>query len=134
PPGPTPPQPTPPGPTPPTPKPSNAFLLTPSGSSSSSLQSVITTSGPGAASQWGSFSSLASAGRAKRLTACRGTKKITKAGRYRLSCKLTSAVRSARRREAVRVTLRTTFTPTGGTARTITRFVTLKKTSSGVTG
>jgi hypothetical protein len=47
---------------------------------------------------------------------------------------LTSAVRSARRRGAVRVLLRTTFTPTGGAARTITRLVTLKKTSSGVTG
>jgi hypothetical protein len=32
------------------------------------------------------------------------------------------------------VTLRTTFTPTGGSARTITRKVTLKKTRGGVTG
>jgi hypothetical protein len=32
------------------------------------------------------------------------------------------------------VTLRTTFTPTGGSARTVTRTVTLRKTSSGVTG
>jgi len=134
PPGPAPPGPTPPGPKPPGPMPSNAFLLTPSGSSSSSLRSVITTSGAGAASQRGSFSSSPGSPNAKRLTACKGSKKITKAGRYTLSCKLTSAVRSARRKNSIRVTLRTTFTPTGGTARTITRVVTLKKTSSGVTG
>ena len=132
------PTPTPPGPGPtppgPTPKPSNAFVLTPSGSSTSSLQSVITTNGPGVALQQGSFSSLATARSAKRLTACSDSKKITKAGRYKLGCTLTSAVRSARRRGSVRVLLRTTFTPTGGAARTITRVVTLKKTSSGVTG
>ena len=136
PPDPTPPDPTPPGPTPPgpTPKPSNAFTLTPSGSSGSSLQSVITTSGPGVAQQQGSFSSLSGARSAKALTACTSSRKLAKAGRYKLSCKLTSAIRSARRRGAVRVLLRTTFTPTGGAARTTTRVVTLKKTSSGVTG
>jgi hypothetical protein len=32
------------------------------------------------------------------------------------------------------VRLKTTFTPTGGSARSVTRTVTLKKTSSGVTG
>jgi hypothetical protein len=114
--------------------PSNAFLLTPSGSSSSSLRSVITTSGAGAASQRGSFSSSPGSPSAKRLTACTDSKKITKAGRHTLSCKLTSAVRSARRKNSIRVALRTTFTPTGGTARSVTRTVTLKKTSSGVTG
>ena len=136
PPDPTPPDPTPPGPTPPgpTPKPSNAFTLAPSGSSTSSLQSVITTNGPGVAQQQGSFSSLSGARSAKELIACTSSRKLAKAGRYTLGCKLTSAVRSARRRGAVRVLLRTTFTPTGGAARTITRVVTLKKTSSGVTG
>ena len=118
----------------PIPKSSSAFILTPSGSSTSSLRSVITTGGPGVAQQRGSFSSLSGARSARALIACTGSRKLTKAGRYKLSCKLTSAIRSARRRGAVRVLLRTTFTPTGGTARTITRVVTLKKTSSGVTG
>ena len=140
PPGPTPPEPTPPETTPPETTlpettPSNAFVLTPSGSSSSSLRSVITTSGPGVALQRASFSSLTAARSAKRLTACTSSRKITKAGRYTLSCKLTSAARSARRRGALRITLVTTFTPTGGIARTITRVVTLKKTGGGgVTG
>ena len=77
---------------------------------------------------------LSGARSAKALTACTSSRKLAKAGRYTLGCKLTSAVRSARRRGSVRVLLRTTFTPTGGAARTITRVVTLKKTSSGVTG
>ena len=59
---------------------------------------------------------------------------ITKAGRHKVNCTLTSAARSARRRGSLRMTLITTFTPTGGTARAISRMVTLKKTSSGVTG
>ena len=63
-----------------------------------------------------------------------GSRKITKAGRYKINCTLTARARSARRRGAIRVTLTTTFTPTGGTARSVTRNVTLKKTSSGVTG
>ena len=90
--------------------------------------------GPGTATQRGTFNSSSTARSAKRVTACTGSKKITKAGRYKLTCKLTSAARSASRRGAIRVTLTTTFKPTGGTARSVTRTVTLKKTSSGVTG
>ena len=43
-------------------------------------------------------------------------------------------VSTASRRRVIRVTLTTTFKPTGGTARSVTRTVTLKKTNSGVTG
>ena len=118
----------------PTPKPSNRFVLSPVAASSSALQSVIVTSSPGAATQRGTFNSSSTARSAKRVTACADSKKNTKAGRYKLTCELTSAARSARRRGAIRVTLTTTFKPTGGTARSVTRTVTLKKTSSGVTG
>jgi hypothetical protein len=118
----------------PTPTPSNRFVLSPVTASSSALKSVIVTSSPGAATQRGTFNSPSTARSAKRLTACAGSKKLTKAGRYKLTCKLTSAARSARRRGAIRVTLTTTFKPTGGTARSVTRTVTLKKTSSGITG
>ena len=48
------------------------------------------------------------------------------AGRYTIDCKLTSVARSARRRGSIRVTLTTTFTPTGGTVRSVTQ----KNTSS----
>jgi titin len=124
-----------PTPTPtPTPKPSNRFVLSPVAASSSALQSVIVTSNPGTATQRGTFNSPSTARSAKRVTACADSKKITKAGRYKLTCELTSAARSARRRGAIRVTLTTTFKPTGGTARSVARTITLKKTSSGITG
>ena len=95
------------------------------------LRSAIVVSDPGAANQAGTFIYAPSG---KRLKACTGSKTITKAGRNKIDCKLTSAARSARRRASIRVTLVTTFKPTGGTARAITRKVTLKKISSGVTG
>ncbi|MSX01618.1 MAG: hypothetical protein F2813_00480 [Actinobacteria bacterium] len=120
--------------TPPAPPPSNEFVLSRVVANSSTLQSVIAVSSPGTATQYGTFNYSSAARSAKRLTACAGSKKITKAGRYKLTCKLTSAARSARRRGAIRVTLVTTFKPTGGTTRSVTRTVTLKKTSSGVTG
>ena len=125
---------TPPPPPPPPPPPSNVFRVSGDGASTANLMTVITVPGAGNASQAGSFYGAGTARSARAATACRGSKKISKAGRYRVSCKLTSAARSARRRHAIRVTLRTTFTPTGGAARTVTRTVTLKKTSSGVTG
>ena len=129
---PTPPGPVPPGPTPPGPP--NAFVTRITGTSSTSVSSFITVPGAGSTSQAGTFNSSSSGRSAKLTTACRGTKKVTKAGRYRLSCQLTSAARSARRKGSIRVSLKTTFTPTGGAARSVTRNVTLKKTSSGVTG
>ena len=116
------------------PAPSNLFTVRLDGASTTAVSSLITVPGAGKASQAGTFSASSTARSAKTVTACRDSKKISKAGRYRLSCKLTSAARSARRKHSIRVTLRTTFTPTGGSARTVTRTVTLRKTSSGVTG
>ncbi len=116
------------------PAPSNLFTVRLDGASTTAVSSLITVPGAGKASQAGTFSASSSARSAKTVTACRDSKKISKAGRYRLSCKLTSAARAARRKHSIRLTLRTTFTPTGGSARTVTRTVTLKKTSSGVTG
>jgi len=114
--------------------PSNTFTLSPSRVLGSSITSLIIVTGRGVTNQRGSFSGGAGARNSKTLTACRSSRKITKAGRYKLTCTLTSAARSARRRGPIRVTLTTTFTPTGGTARSATRKVTLKKASSGVTG
>ena len=116
------------------PAPSNLFTVRLDGASTTAVSSLITVPGAGKASQTGTFSASSSAHSAKTVTACRDSKKISKAGRYRLSCKLTAATRAARRNHSIRLTLRTTFTPTGGSARTVTRTVTLRKTSSGVTG
>ena len=116
------------------PAPTNTLTLSPIRVLGSSIRSFIIVTGPGVANQRGSFSGGAGARNSKTLTACRSSRTITKAGRYKVSCKLTAAARSARRRGPIRVTLTTTFTPTGGTASAIERKVTLKKTSSGVTG
>uniref|UniRef100_A0A6J5ZT19 Unannotated protein n=1 Tax=freshwater metagenome TaxID=449393 RepID=A0A6J5ZT19_9ZZZZ len=116
------------------PAPSNLFTVSADGASTADLLTLVKVPGPGTAAQLGTFSGAASSRSARRVTACRASKKLSKAGRYKLSCKLTSAARSARRKGSIRVSLRTTFTPTGGAARTVTRTVTLKKTSSGVTG
>ena len=124
-----------PTPTPtPTPDPSNKFVTLPVDATNSVLQSTLVVSDPGIATQMGTFIYSSGARSARRLTACTGSRKITKAGRYKINCTLTSGARSARRRGSIHVTLTTTFTPTGGTARSVTRTVTLKKTSSGVTG
>lgn len=131
---PTPPGPTPPGPTPPGPAPSNRFGIVPGPANGTSLSSTLIVPGPGTATQYGSFSGLPAARGARRLTACTGSKVITKAGRYRIACRLTAAARSARRRGPVRVSLRTTFTPAGGTARTILRTVTLPSNKPNFTG
>ena len=122
-----------PTPTPP-PDPSNKFDTVPVDATNSALQSTLVVSDPGLATQKGTFIYSSGARSTRRLTACTGSKTITKAGRYNINCKLTAGARSARRRGSIRVTLTTTFTPTGGTARSVTRNVTLKKTSSGVTG
>ena len=98
------------------------------------LQTVIVVPGVGVATQRGTFIYSSGARSARTLTACTGQKTITKAGRYMVNCALTAAARSARRRGSLRMTLVTTFTPTGGTASAISRTVTLKKASSGVTG
>ena len=95
---------------------------------------MITVPGAGRVVQRGTFWSSSSARKAGTRLACTESRKLTKAGRYRVGCTLTSAARSARSHRSIRVTLRTTFTPTGGSASTITRKVTLKKTRGGVTG
>ena len=118
----------------PPPSPSNKFVTRPIGATNSVLQSTLVVSDPGAATQNGTFIYSSGARSSKTVKACSGSKKISKAGRYKINCTLTSAARSARHRGAIRVTLTTTFTPTGGTARAVTRTITLKKTSSGVTG
>jgi hypothetical protein len=109
-------------------------VAVPQAATGSVLQSVLVVTAPGTAKQVGTMAASSGARNAKPVTACTGSKKITKAGRHKVNCKLTSAARSARRRGSLRMTLTTTFTPTGGTASAISRMVTLKKTSSGVAG
>ena len=63
----------------------------------------------------------------KTKTWCRATKTVTQAGTYTLKCNLGKKGRTALRKAALKLTLRTTFTPTGGSAITDNRKLTLKR-------
>ncbi len=60
------------------------------------------------------------------LTVCKTSAKVTKAGKVKLTCKLSSATRAALRKRSLRVSVKTTFTPTGGLSASKTQAVTLK--------
>ncbi len=60
------------------------------------------------------------------LTVCKTSAKVTKAGKVKLTCKLSSATRAALRQRSLRVSVKTTFTPTGGLSASKTQAVTLK--------
>ncbi|MFM9045821.1 MAG: hypothetical protein ACKOL0_08585, partial [Solirubrobacterales bacterium] len=61
----------------------------------------------------------------KTKTWCRASKNVGKAGTYTLKCNLGKRGRSALRKAALKLTLRTTFTPTGGSAVTANRKLTV---------
>lgn len=63
----------------------------------------------------------------KTKTWCRASKTTTKAGTYTLKCDLGKKGRAALRKKALKLTLRTTFTPTAGSVVTKDRKLTLKR-------
>ncbi len=62
------------------------------------------------------------------MIVCRVRKTVAKAGKVTIICRLTAEARAARKKHALKVRLVTTFTPTGGTARSVSRTLVLKKT------
>ncbi|MFM8519523.1 MAG: InlB B-repeat-containing protein, partial [Solirubrobacterales bacterium] len=63
----------------------------------------------------------------KTKTWCRASKNVGKAGTYTLKCNLGKKGRSALRKGALKLTLRTTFTPTTSKAVTVNRKLTVKR-------
>ncbi len=61
------------------------------------------------------------------LTVCKTSRKVTKAGTVKLTCKLSSATRAALRKRSLRVRVKTTFTPTGGLTASKTKLIKLKR-------
>jgi virginiamycin B lyase len=118
---------------PPTP-PSNTFKVSVASTSGNSIRSRVTVPGPGKLSQRGTRSSRSSSARASAASVCSVSRTASKAGTYTLTCKVNSATRKAQKKGKVRVLLRTTFTPTGGTARTVSRTVTLPSKKPRYTG
>jgi len=118
---------------PPTP-PSNTFKVSAVSTSGSSIRTRVTVPGAGRISQRGTRSSRSSSARAAAASVCSVSRTASKAGTYTLSCKVNSATRKAQKKGKVRVLLRTTFTPTGGTARTLNRVAILPSLKPKYTG
>jgi len=85
------------------------------------ITSKVTASGAGTITQ------QATTGSRKLKRWCRVTKRTTAAGAHTLKCNLGSKGRRALRRAALKLTLRTTFTPATGTAATAERKLTIKR-------
>ncbi len=103
-------------------KPSNLFPTPKVKAGASALSSSVRVPGPGTLTQRVTRSSTVAAV----LTVCKTSGKATKAGWVKLTCKLSKATRAALRKRSLRVSVKTTFTPTGGLPASKTEVVTLK--------
>ena len=116
------PTPDPPGPTPPDP---TINATTPKAEvtrNSVLVSSKVRVSGAGTIAQ------RATTGNGKKTrTWCRASKTAANAGTHTLNCNLGKKGRAALRKSALKLTLRTTFTPTTGSAVTVNRKLTLKR-------
>ncbi len=66
--------------------------------------------------------------RASTMTVCTARKTVAKAGTVTITCRLTAKALAARKTHSLKVRLVTTFTPTGGTAKSVSTTLVLKKT------
>ncbi len=103
-------------------QPSNVFPTPKVKAGASALSSTVRVPGPGTITQRVTRSSNLAAV----LTVCKTSGKATKAGWVKLTCKLSKATRTALRQRSLRVSVKTTFTPTGGLPASKTQAVTLK--------
>ncbi len=62
------------------------------------------------------------------MIVCRARKTVAKAGKVTIICRLTAKARAARKTQSLKVRLVATFTPTGGTAKRVSRTLVLKET------
>ncbi len=92
------------------PLPSNLFRIRSVKVGVKALTSTVVVPGRGKLTQRVTRSSKAAAV----LIVCKTSKKATKAGTVKLTCKFNSRTRSALRKRSLRVRVKTTFTPTGG--------------------
>ncbi len=82
--------------------------------------------GPGKVAQLGKVTQKAKT--ARTMTVCTARKTVTKAGWVTITCRLTAKARAARKKQSLKLRLVTTFTPTGGTAKSVSKTLVLKKT------
>ncbi len=86
------------------------------------------TTEPPRAGQRGSGGHHQTVEKAGTMIVCRARKTVAMAGKLTIICRLTAKARAARKMQSLKVRLVTTFTPTGGTAKSVTRTLVLKKT------
>lgn len=101
--------------------PSNTFTVQVTSAKSTAITSSVTVPGAGQITQ--------SATRAGNKPVCSSSKSAGAAGAQTLTCTVNAATKALLRKGTVKVTLKTTFTPTGGSANTKTNTVTLPKSS-----
>ncbi len=82
--------------------------------------------GPGKVAQLGKVTQKAKT--ARTMTVCTARKTVTKAGWVTITCSLSAKARAARKKHSLKLRLVTTFTPTGGTAKSVGKTLVLKKT------
>ena len=91
------------------------------------IVTLFSATGPGTATQNGTIVLATRAGRARTVQACSTTLRVRKAGTVTLTCRLTKQARTLRRSGAIRVLLRTTFSPAAGAKATGEQVVSLKR-------
>ncbi len=113
--------------------PVNTFKMKLRQSSARFITTQLNLPGPGIVVQVGttSLSTPRATERAKKagtIIVCTTRKTVAKAGKLTITCRLTAKARAARKMQSLKVRLVTTFTPTGGTAFSVSRTLVLKKT------
>ncbi len=102
--------------------PSNLFKIKSLKAGAKALISTVVIPGPGKLTQ-----RVTRSLKSKAVVVCKTSKKATKAGTVKLTCKFNSRTRSALRKRSLRVRVKTTFTPTGGLSASKTKLMTLKR-------
>ncbi len=102
--------------------PVNTFTMKLLQISGQSITTQLKLPGPGKVVQVGT-----TAKKAGTVIVCRARKTVTKPGKVTIICHLNKKARAARKKHSLKVRLVTTFTPTGGTAFSISRTLVLKK-------
>lgn len=114
----------------PSPAPSNSFTAVTAATGSGSIVTAGRVSGAGKLRQSATYRTAS--GRWRPVCSDSGTRST--AGRYRLGCRINTAARKAQKKGRVRVRVRVTYSPTGGTPRTITRYLWLRSLKPSYTG
>ncbi len=105
--------------------PSNSFTIRSVKVGVKALTSTVVLPGRGKLTQRVTRKRTAKAGGV--LTLCKTSKKVTKAGTVKLTCKISSATRKARAKQSLKISVKTTFTPTGGLKASKTKTIKLKR-------